>query len=444
MHVRIDQSGEKAAALQVENLGRRSSERSDLVEGSDCQDATVTDRHGLGPDMAWVHREDRAATDDQIGDPRWRGTQASPRLVSASVSVPVAAGSAVVRVHLLREESDATTRFTHGSDRTAVAPPAVHGSLIGLSAVSGPSCSVGVPGGTAGTLGIMDAHTLGGIGIWSSGLRYGDSGASADAASELDELGFEAIWLPDVGGHLFEVCENLLGATRRTVIATGILNLWFHDALETTERFHALTGAHGDRFLVGIGVSHQVLVEGAKVGTYERPYTRMVSYLDALDAQTRPVPVSSRLLAALGPRMIRLAGERAAGTHPYLGTPDLTRRTRIALGEGPVVAPEQAVVLETDPERARRIARAHLAGYLGLPNYARSILRAGFDEEDLSDGGSNRLVDRLVAWGDEAAIAERVTEHRDAGATHVCLQVLGEDQFALPRDDWRRLAVALV
>lgn len=289
----------------------------------------------------------------------------------------------------------------------------------------------------------MDAHTLDGIGIWSSGLRYGDSAASADAAAELDELGFRAIWLPDVGGDLLDVCEHLLGATRRAVIATGILNLWFHDAVETTERFHALTGTHGDRFLVGIGVSHQALVEGAQVGAYERPYTRMVAYLDALDAQPRPVPVSSRLLAALGPRMIRLAGERAAGTHPYLGTPDLTRRTRVALGEGPVIAPEQAVVLQTDQAQARTIARAHLAGYLALPNYARSVLRAGFDEADLSDGGSDRLVDRLVVWGDESAIAARIAEHRDAGANHVCLQVLGEDPFALPRDDWRRLAAAL-
>ncbi len=290
----------------------------------------------------------------------------------------------------------------------------------------------------------MDATTLDGIGLWSAGLRYGDAGASAEAAAELDELGYRAIWLPDVGGDLFAVCESLLAATTRSVIATGILNLWFHEAAEAAERYHTFTDAYGPRFLVGIGVSHQVLVEGTEVGTYDRPYSRMVAYLDALDAQPRPLPLETRVLAALGPRMIRLAGDRAAGTHPYLGTPDLTRRTREALGPGPLIAPEQAVVLETDPDRARNVARTHLAGYLGLPNYARSIVRAGFDEAELADGGSDRLVDRLVAWGDEAAIGARVAEHREAGANHVCLQVLGPERVALPLAEWRRIAAALI
>ncbi len=290
----------------------------------------------------------------------------------------------------------------------------------------------------------MDASTLDGIGLWSAGLRYGDAGASTEAAAELDELGYRALWLPDVGGDLFATCAALLAATERCVVATGILNLWLHEASETAERFHALTTEHGPRLLIGIGVSHQALVEGTQVGTYERPYSRMVAYLDELDAQPRPLPRSARVLAALGPRMIRLAGARAAGTHPYLGTPDLTRRTREALGPGPLIAPEQAVVLQTDPDAARATARAHLAGYLGLPNYARSIMRAGFDEADLADGGSDRLVDRLVAWGDEAAIAARIAEHRDAGADHVCLQVLSDDRIGLPREDWRRLAAALL
>lgn len=290
----------------------------------------------------------------------------------------------------------------------------------------------------------MRAQDLDGIGLWSSGLRYGSPEQTAEAAAELDELGYRAVWLPDVGGDLFAACANLLAATRRMVVATGILNLWLHDAAETAATYHELADAHGDRFLVGIGVSHQVLVEGTQVGTYDRPYSRMVAYLDALDAQPRPLPTESRVLAALGPRMIRLAGDRAAGTHPYLGTPDLTRRTREALGPGPLIAPEQAVVLETDPDRARTIARTHLAGYLGLPNYARSIMRAGFDESELADGGSDRLVDRLVAWGDEAAIGARVDEHRDAGANHVCLQVLTTGPLALPRAEWRRLAAALI
>ena len=289
----------------------------------------------------------------------------------------------------------------------------------------------------------MDDTTLTGTGIWSGGLRYGESTESREAAAELDELGYRAIWLPDIGGDLFEACEALLASTQRAIVATGILNLWFHDAATTTERFHAFGAAYGERFLVGIGVSHQVLVEGSGAGEYVKPYSHMVAYLDELDAQPDPLPVASRLLAALGPRMIELAGRRAAGTHPYLGTPDLTHRTRDLLGPGPVIAPEQAVVLETNPDKAREIARRHLSMYLPLPNYARSIQRAGFTDEDFADGGSDRLVDRLVAWGDEDAIAERVREHRDAGADHVCLQVLAGDLVALPRAEWRRLAHAL-
>ena len=289
----------------------------------------------------------------------------------------------------------------------------------------------------------MFEDALTGVGIWSGGLRYGQPTETGEAAAELDELGYQALWLPDVGGGLFEACEALLQATRRTTIATGILNLWFHEAAETAERYHTFTAAYGERFLVGIGVSHQVLIEGLGAGEYVKPYSRMVAYLDELDALDDPLPVGARLLAALGPRMIALAGERAAGTHPYLGTPDLTKRTRDQLGAGPLIAPEQAVVLETDPTRAREIARAHLSMYLPLPNYANSIMRAGFAESDLADGGSDRLVDRLVAWGDESAIAARVQEHRDAGADHVCLQVLTGDPVALPRDEWRRLAAAV-
>lgn len=289
----------------------------------------------------------------------------------------------------------------------------------------------------------MFDETLTGVGIWSGGLRYGQASEAAEAAFELDELGYRALWLPDVGGGLFEACDVLLRATTRAIVATGILNLWFHEAAETAERYHAFTAAYGERFLVGIGVSHQALVEGLGAGEYVKPYSRMVAYLDELDGLAEPLPVGSRLLAALGPKMIALAGERAAGTHPYLGTPDLTKRTRDQLGAGPLVAPEQAVVLETDPTRAREIARAHLAMYLQLPNYANSIMRVGFAEPDLADGGSDRLVDRLVAWGDESAIAARVQEHRDAGADHVCVQVLTGDPTALPRDEWRRLAAAL-
>ena len=169
----------------------------------------------------------------------------------------------------------------------------------------------------------------------------------------------------------------------------------------------------------------------------------VISGID-LDALPDPLPVGSRVLAALGPKMRELAGNRSAGVHPYLGTPALTRISREELGPGPLVAPEQAAVLSTDVDHARRVARDHLSRYLVLPNYARSIVRVGFDEADLADGGSDRLVDTLVVHGDEAAIAGRVDEHREAGADHVCVQVLNDDPVALPREEWRRLAPALV
>jgi probable F420-dependent oxidoreductase len=150
------------------------------------------------------------------------------------------------------------------------------------------------------------------------------------------------------------------------------------------------------------------------------------------------------VLAALGPKMIALAASRAAGTHPYLGTPELTRRSREALGPDPYLAPEQAVVVDTHPDTARAIARQHLEMYLILPNYRNSLLRMGWTEADVDGGGSDALVDRLVAWGDPEAIAARVQEHRDAGADHVCIQVLTADPTHLPRDEWRMLAPAVV
>lgn len=287
-------------------------------------------------------------------------------------------------------------------------------------------------------------NRLTGIGVWNSALRYGDGGTAAEAAAELEELGYSTLWIPDVGGDLFGSIDNLLGATRSVTIATGILNLWMRDAVETARQFDSLGGRHGSRLLFGIGVSHQLLVEGTGVGTYERPFTRMVEYLDELDAQNPGVPPEDRVLAALGPRMLSLARDRAAGAHTYLVTPEHTARAREILGDDAVLAPEQAVVLETDPDRARTIARAHLAGYAILPNYSNNWRRLGFTDEDLTDGCSDRLVDALVAWGDLDSIGRRITEHREAGADHVCVQVLGEDLNDLQLDQYRRLAPALV
>ena len=288
------------------------------------------------------------------------------------------------------------------------------------------------------------APRLAGTGIWSSALRYGDPSAARDAAAELEQLGYSATWVPDVGGDLFAAVDNLLGATTTMTVATGILNLWMHDADSAARWYHDMVERHGPRLLVGVGVSHAPLVNSIEADRYRRPLARTAEYLDGLDAAPQPLPVGDRVLAALGPKMLELARTRSAGSHPYLVTPQHTATVRAALGPDALVAPEQAVVLETDPVRARELAREHLAMYLGLPNYSNNWKRVGFGDDDLADGGSDRLVDALVVWGDEATIAARVQEHRDAGADHVCVQVLTGDLMTPSLDEWRTLAPVLV
>jgi probable F420-dependent oxidoreductase len=285
---------------------------------------------------------------------------------------------------------------------------------------------------------------LTGTGIWSAPLRYGDPGQAAECAAELEELGYTALWLPDVGGDVFGSVANLLAATTTTVVATGILNMWLHEPADTAAQHARLTAEHGDRFLVGIGVSHQPFIDMAEAGRYQRPLAHMRTFLDGLDAAETPVPADRRCLAALGPKMLQLAKDRTAGTHSYLVTAEHTAVAREAVGPVALVAPEQAVVLETDPGAARAIARTHLATYLALPNYSNNWKRFGLTDDDLADGGSDRLVDVLVAWGDDETIARRVQDHRDAGADHVCIQVLTSDGMAFTPDEWRRLAPALI
>ncbi len=291
---------------------------------------------------------------------------------------------------------------------------------------------------------LSERGILTGTGIWSGALRYGDPAAAADAAAALEGLGYSALWIPDVGGDLFPAVRNLLAATGTATVATGILNLWMHEPEETAAQFHALTEAHGDRFLVGIGISHAPLIDATEAGRYRQPLARTREYLDGLDAAADPLPPARRVLAALGPKMLELARTRTAGTHPYLVTPEHTALAREALGTDSLVAPEQAVVLETDADRARTIARTHLSMYLGLPNYANNWKRIGFTDDDTAGGGSDRLVDALVAWGDEGTIAARVAEHRAAGADHVCLQVLTDEIMGFAAEECRRLAPAVV
>jgi probable F420-dependent oxidoreductase len=289
-----------------------------------------------------------------------------------------------------------------------------------------------------------DEHVdLSGVGVWSSQLRYGKPEESAEAAAELEELGFTALWIPDVGGPVMDSVAHLLASTKQVVIATGILNLWMHEPADVAASYASLTAQHGDRFLLGIGVSHAPLVDSKEPGLYRKPLAATRAFLDALDATDQPVPPENRVLAALGPKMLELAATRARGAHPYLVTPDHTRQAREALGDGPLLLPEQTVLLTDDRAAARAVGTDWLRAYLALPNYANNLLRSGFTEEDLAQV-SDRLFDAVIAWGDEDAIVKRVDEHRAAGADHVCIQALTADLAEFPRDQWRRLASALL
>jgi probable F420-dependent oxidoreductase len=270
---------------------------------------------------------------------------------------------------------------------------------------------------------------VGRLGIWErrqeSWLR------EAGALRELEELGFAAVWLGASPPADLKDAAELLDASSRLVVATGIVNVWDSPPEEVAASVRRLASG---RFLLGVGIGHRRAVGEA----YVRPYDKLVGYLDALD--TAGVPVQARALAALGPRVLRLAAERTAGAHPYLVTPEHTARAREILGAGPLLAPEQKVVLETDPDAARALARRRLGPYLVLENYTNNWRRLGFTDEELAGEGSDRLVDALVAWGDEEAIRSRVAEHHAAGADHVALQVLNPDK----RGTLRRLAPALV
>ncbi len=287
---------------------------------------------------------------------------------------------------------------------------------------------------------LVAGMNLGRVGIWARDL-WRDRAEAIELAAELDELGYGTLWFPN-GAGMFERVRDLLDSTRRTAVATGIASIWTHTPTETTTAHAEISRAHPGRFMLGLGVSHAHVVDRDAPGRYSRPLTRMRAYLDALDAMPAPMPAAERMLAALGPQMLALARDRSAGAHPYLGTAEHTRRARAVLGEGPLLASELAVVLETDPSRARAVAQQHLAYYLRAPNYTNNWLRLGFTVEEV-EGGSDRLVDAVVARGDAGAIRERVAEHHRAGADHVCLQVLNAEGAGLPHREWRTLAAEL-
>jgi probable F420-dependent oxidoreductase len=280
---------------------------------------------------------------------------------------------------------------------------------------------------------------IGKVGVWWSGTWRVKDDPSVDVPSELEDLGYSALW--SSGGFdptLAARFGRLLAATRRVAVASGIVSIWAAAPETVSEAVADLDVTHPGRFLLGLGASHAPLVEG-----YTRPYAHMVGYLDALDAAGPAVAKGRRVLAALGPRMLKLAGERAAGAHPYFVPVEHTAQARAVLGEGPLLAPEVTVVLERDPSRARQLARTFTAGYLTLPNYTNNLRTLGFGDADLSGGGSDRLVDAIVGWGDLETIAARVHAHLEAGADHVCVQVISRRE-SFPLAEYRELAPALL
>jgi probable F420-dependent oxidoreductase len=289
---------------------------------------------------------------------------------------------------------------------------------------------------------------IGRIGIWTFALDMQPAAKAQAAAAEIEALGYGAVWIPEaLGREAFTNSALLLAGTRRIVVATGIANIWARDAMAMAAAQKTLTEAYPDRFLLGMGVSHAPMV-GMRGHQYDRPLSAMRQYLDAMDCAPflayPPGTVPARIIAALAPKMLQLAAERSLGSHPYFVPPEHTAYARQILGKDRLLAPEQAVVLETDPSTARAVARGHMATYLGLPNYVNNLKRLGFTDDDVANGGSDRLVDAIVAWGTLDDVVRRIRAHHDAGADHVGIQVLDPDPQTLPMRQWRELAAALL
>lgn len=282
------------------------------------------------------------------------------------------------------------------------------------------------------------AERIGPIGVWTFQFDRMTVADVQRAAARIEEIGAGAIWIPEsvVSKEVFAHSTLLLAATERVSVATGIANIWARDPVAMQNGARTLADAFPGRFVLGLGVSHEPAVK-RRGGTYEKPLTRMREYLDAMDKArysgeepAHPVP---RVLAALGPRMLELAAERTAGAHPYFVPVEHTPIAREHLGDGPLLAVEQAVAFEADPAKAREIARAHMAGYLRLDNYANNLRRLGWSDADIS-GPSDALVDAIVAWGPPERIVDRIRAHLRGGADHVCVQ-------PLPRADERTIDI---
>lgn len=280
------------------------------------------------------------------------------------------------------------------------------------------------------------------LGVWAA--LDGESAAAAAAfARRVEAWGYSALWIPEgFGREVFTASGWLLANTQRLVVASGIANLYARDGMAAAAAQKGLNEAYAGRFLLGLGVSHVPMVEGLRHASYGQPVATMRAYLKAMAEAPYAAPPPSEkpltVLAALGPKMLELSREMTDGAHPYNVTPEHTAEARRILGPGKQLCVEQAAVLETDPGKARARARQFLAMYLTLPNYVNNWKRMGFSDADVANGGSDRLIDATIAWGDETAIRKRIDQHWQAGADHVCVQALGEaadGRGAAPSDE---------
>ena len=285
---------------------------------------------------------------------------------------------------------------------------------------------------------------IGRLGVWAS-MDGMTAAAAADFARRVEQWGYGALWVPESRGrNVYVLSSWLLASTRTLVIATGIANIYARDPQASASAQHALNEQSGGRFLLGLGVSHVPLVEGLRGHTYGRPVETMRSYLEGMRRATYAAPAPAEtpqtVLAALRPRMLALSASHSDGAHPYLVPPEHTKAARGALGAGKLLCPEQTLLGVTDAATARRVGRAWVGRYLELTNYRENLLQLGFTAADLATGGSDRLVDALIAWGDPAALRKRVEEHWAAGADHVCIQALDPTEATPARPDERLLA----
>jgi probable F420-dependent oxidoreductase len=281
---------------------------------------------------------------------------------------------------------------------------------------------------------------LGKLGVWFFTDRLTATEA-AEFAERVESLGYSALWIPEaVGREPFAHASFLLARTERLVVATGIANIYARDAVASAQGQRTLAEQSGGRFLLGLGVSHLPMVEGVRGHEYAKPVATMRAYLERMALAPyvgiSPPEPPPTVIAALGPRMLQLAAEKTNGAHPYLVPPEHTAQAREILGKGPWLCTEQKVLLETTPSRARELAKAAVAMYLGLPNYRNNLIRLGYTEAEL-DEPADRVIDAIVVWGDEKTIAERIQAHRDAGADHVCIQPLNPS--GEPKPDLRVL-----